>query len=214
MARALRNCCFLLVGSLAMLLSTTEGLECTVPGQVKAFVKLSDPTLFDVNEQFLFKEMVAYSLRDYCSAGASSSCSSPTKDFTVDDVVMTLPTDRVSFCFSVTGESKVQVITSAIDASLDRFYGALQLSADVLQIEGVLPLLDEPADPDFPTWLIPFIVIAGLICMAAIAMIYFGAKSASKEPEEEKESLTEDSDDVEVGHRGPMVDHNEERTQL
>ena len=63
-------------------------------------------------------------------------------------------------------------------ASLDRFYGALQLSADVLQIEGVLPLLDEPADPDFPTWLIPFIVIAGLICMAAIAMIYFGAKSA------------------------------------
>ncbi len=50
------------------------------------------------------------------------------------------------------------------------------MSSDVLQVVGVDPILEEQADPDFPTWLIPFIVIGGLVLIAALAMLYFGYK--------------------------------------
>ena len=59
---------------------------------------------------------------------------------------------------------------------MDRFYGGLQLGMDVFQVEGVDPILEEDPEPNFPTWLIPFIVIAGLVIIAALVMVYFSTR--------------------------------------
>jgi len=200
--------CFL---SLSLVLFTSvQSLEC--PGKIKVFVKLSDPSQFGEQEEYLFQALTAYSIRDYCLS--SSSCSSTVEATDDSNVIITDKTDRVSFCFSVDTTTD-EVVRKSINGSLDRFYGGLQLTKEVLQIEGVDPILEEAADPDFPIWLIPFIVIAALVLLAALAMLYFSLKSSNDVPsDDEKEALTEE-DDVEHGHVGPAASRvHEQHTQL
>jgi len=197
---------FLLLASI-FVCTSVEGLDCT-SDKIKVYVKLSDPTQFDEPEQYLFRSLTAYSVRDYCNG--SASCTPAEANTDVSDVVITKLSPRVSFCMEVTSADN-NLVRSAINGSLERFYGGLQLSSEVLQIVGVDPIIEEDPEPDFPTWLIPFIVIAGLILLAALAMVYFGWKNSKKQPEgEEKESLT----DAEAGaHHGVYAD-DEQRTEL
>jgi len=183
-----------------------KGLDCE--DKIKVFVKLSDPDKFDENEDYLFQCLTSYAVRDYCK---TNSCAFP--DVTADDVIITKKSPRVSFCMEVTGVANDIVLTS-INGTLDRFYGGLKLGMDVFQVEGVDPILEEDPEPNFPTWLIPFIVIAGLVIIAALVMVYFSVRNNEKSLEDEKESLT--ASDEEVGYEGPQqnIKDEEQRTVL
>jgi len=187
---------------------SVKGLECG--DRIKVFVKLSDPSRFDDNEVYLFQCLTSYAVRDYCE---SNGCLS--SGVTADDVEITEKTPRVSFCMEVIGVANDIVLTS-INGSLDRFYGGLNLGMDVFQVEGVDPILEEDPEPNFPTWLIPFIVIAGLVIIAALVMVYFSVRNNDKSLEDEKESLTASDEEAEVGYDGPQqnIKDEEQRTVL
>jgi len=193
-------------------LVSVNGLDCG--DKIKVFVKLSNPDQFDEMEYYLFRSITAYAIRDYCGE-VTTSCPSGAAATTDTDVVISDETKRVSFCM-VVGTIDNGFVRSSINSSLERYYGGLQLTKEVLQIEGVDPILEEAADPSFPIWLIPFIVIAGLVLLAGLAMTYFSLKDSKEVPSDEKETLTGSEDsDVEVGHRGPGDMHDDEqRTEL
>jgi len=194
---------FLLCGT------NVKGLDCE--DKIKVFVKLNDPDKFTPREYYLFQCLTSYSIREYC---VSKSCATTT--LTCDDVIITEETDRVSFCMEVNGVEN-NIVRTSINGSLDRFYGGLQLGMDVFQVEGVDPILEEDPEPNFPTWLIPFIVIAGLVIIAALVMVYFSTRKTDKSVDDEKESLTAESDEeAGVGYEGPQqnIRDEEQRTVL
>lgn len=67
-------------------------------------------------------------------------------------------------------ESKSERVFDHRDSKL-RFNGALALTDDTLVVEGIPPTLTPEVVPDFPTWLIPFIVFFVLIVLTAAAII-------------------------------------------
>jgi len=171
-------------------------LDCD-PNQTKVTVLLEDPSEFDDNEQFLFTELVAYALRVECNNAdtADGNCATVTS-ISANDVEITDTSERFAMCVKVNLPFPVSFVQQAINKSFSRFTGGLALSEDVLEIEGVPKSLESRPEPDFPTWLIPFLCIVGLLLIIAIVMISYTVYQ-SKHPKE----LKEDEESL-AGHRG------------
>jgi len=172
--------------SLLSIVSFGYCLECN-DDQTKVTVLLEDPSEFDANEQFLFTELVAYSLRVECSNPdvASGNCPNNVDSISASDVILTGQTNRFAMCVEVNGFS-VTFVQQSINKSFSRFTGGLSLNEDVLEIEGVPKSLEARPEPDFPTWLIPFLCIVGLLLIIAIVMVSYTVYQ-SKQPKELKE---------------------------
>jgi len=172
--------------SLLSIVSFGHCLECNAD-QTKVTVLLEDPSEFDDNEQFLFAELVAYALRVECSNTdvAPGNCPSNIDSIVASDVILSDQTNRFAMCVEVTGFS-VSFVQQSINKSFSRFTGGLSLSEDVLEIEGVPKSLEARPEPDFPTWLIPFLCIVGLLLIIAIVMVSYTVYQ-SKQPKELKE---------------------------
>jgi len=168
-------------------------LECT-EDQTKVTVLLEDPTQFDLNEQFLFTELVAYSLRVECSnpdlekSVKDANCPNDITSISASDVILSDQTERFAMCVSVIGSPSpsVSFVQQSINKSFSRFTGGLSLDEDLLEIDGVPKSLESRPQPDFPTWLIPFLCIVGLLLIIAIVMISYTVYQ-SKQPKESKE---------------------------
>jgi len=196
--------------SLASVIFVANCLECDPATQTKVSVLLEDPTEFDENEQYLFAELVVYALRKHCSDPDLSQevkdkeCTSTNLDVTAEDVELTEQTTRFAMCVAVPGFG-VNFIQSSINLSFSRFTGGLALSENVLEIEGVPKSLQSRPEPDFPTWLIPFLCIVGLLLLVAIIMVSYTVYQ-SKHPKDLKEEDESLADDYETGKDNAAMD--------
>uniref|UniRef100_H2Z8K0 Collectrin-like domain-containing protein n=1 Tax=Ciona savignyi TaxID=51511 RepID=H2Z8K0_CIOSA len=175
---------------LSACLTLCRCLTCTSP-KMKITIKITDPTEFDKAEQYLFTGVMAYSFRKYCTTFSDSRCTEFLKT-TIDtvDVQITDVTERFAMCVQVTNQDP-NFIEDVVRATKPRFNGALVLTDETLLFEGIPPTLKPEFIPDFPTWLIPFIVFVCLVIMAAIAILSYDAYQSKKQ---KKKMVETDSD--------------------
>nr|XP_002129052.1 collectrin [Ciona intestinalis] len=189
-----------------------HGLTCTSP-DVKITIKITDPTEFDHAERYLFTGVMAYSFRKYCSVfnPMDTRCTDAYNN-TIDtaDVNISHVTDRFAMCVKVTLPSGVSAspkfIEDVVRTTQPRFNGALVLTDTTLLFQGIPPTLKPQVIPDFPTWLIPFIVFVCLVVLAAIAILSYSAYQAKHKKLDEKngdnESLNSENHAYEVYENG------------
>ncbi|XP_078482233.1 uncharacterized protein LOC100185540 [Ciona intestinalis] len=188
-----------------------HGLTCTSP-DVKITIKITDPTEFDLAERYLFTGVMAYSFRKYCSVmnPMDTRCTAAYNN-TIDtaNVIIGQVTKRFAMCIKVTlggVSASPKFIEDVVRTTQPRFNGALVLTDNTLLFQGIPPTLKPQVIPDFPTWLIPFIVFVCLVVLAAIAILSYSAYQAKHKKLDEKngdnESLNSESHAYEVYENG------------
>nr|XP_012640213.1 collectrin [Microcebus murinus] len=172
------------------LLVTAIHAELCQPDAENAFkVRLSIKTAlgdkayaWDINEEYLFRAMVAFSMRKV-----------PKRETTeIAHVLLCNVTQRVSFWFVVTDPSKNHTlpaaeIQSAIRMNRNRINNAFSLSDQTLEFLKIPSTLAPPVDPSVPIWIIIFGVIFCIIIVATTLLILSGiwqSRRKNMEPSE------------------------------
>ncbi|XP_076809189.1 collectrin-like [Clavelina lepadiformis] len=183
---------------LSLFIARGSSLTCDpASNEVKVTVKLADPSEFDDYDQYLFKGLVAYSLQKYC--GTTTCKPSSLEETDTVNVHISNKTDRFAMCVAV-DDCTIDTLTKAIKQSKPQFNGALELSDTVLLVDGIPPTLKPQTIPDFPTWLIPFIVFICLTVIAAIAIIAYTVHQTKKRKKRMLSSSSDDDDDEDSDH--------------
>ncbi|XP_012494161.1 PREDICTED: collectrin [Propithecus coquereli] len=147
------------------------------PGAENAFkVRLSIKTAlgekayaWDINEEYLFRAMVAFSMRKLPKREATE----------VAHVLLCNVTQRVSFWFVVTDPSKNHTlpaaeVQSAIRMNRNRINNAFSLNDRTLEFLKIPSTLEPPTDPSVPIWIIIFGVIFCMVIVAITLLILSG----------------------------------------
>ncbi|XP_007951029.2 collectrin [Orycteropus afer afer] len=126
---------------------------------------------WDTNEEYLFKAMVAFSMRKVPNRGATE----------ISHVLLCNVTQRVSFWFVVTDPSKNHTlpaveVQSAIRMNRDRINNAFFLNDQTLEFLKIPSTLAPPADPAVPVWIIIFGVIFCIVIVAITLLILSGIR--------------------------------------
>ncbi|XP_054437064.1 collectrin isoform X2 [Pteronotus mesoamericanus] len=126
---------------------------------------------WDTNEEYLFKAMVAFSMRKI-----------PKREKTdISHVLLCNVTQRVSFWFVVTDPSKnhtlpADEIQSAIRMNRNRINNAFSLNDQTLEFLKIPSTLAPPVDPSVPVWIIIFGVIFCIVIVAITLLILSGIR--------------------------------------
>ncbi|XP_004597548.2 collectrin isoform X1 [Ochotona princeps] len=126
---------------------------------------------WDTNEEYLFRAMVAFSMRKV-----------PNRETTeISHVLLCNVTQRVSFWFVVTDPSKNHTlpageIQSAIRMSRERINNAFFLNDQTLEFLKIPSTLAPPTDPAVPIWIIIFGVIFCSVIVAITLLILSGIR--------------------------------------
>ncbi|XP_030312226.1 collectrin isoform X3 [Calypte anna] len=140
---------------------------------------------WDANEEYLFKAMVAFSMRRYSSKRTTQ----------ISNVLLCNVTGRVSFWFVVTDSSKnvTTVPGSEIEAAIrmnrNRINSAFLLSDKTLQFLKITSTLSPPVEPSTPAWLIVFGVVLCLIVAGIVFLIVGGIRQHKKIKSQQREKV-------------------------
>ncbi|XP_045361032.1 collectrin isoform X3 [Camelus bactrianus] len=143
---------------------------------------------WDTNEEYLFKAMVAFSMRKV-----------PNRETTeISHVLLCNVTQRVSFWFVVTDPSKNHTlpaveIQSAIRMNRNRINNAFFLNDQTLEFLRIPSTLAPPTDPPVPIWIIIFGVIFCIVIVATMLLILSGIQQHRRKNEGPSEM--EDTED-------------------
>nr|CAB3267093.1 collectrin [Phallusia mammillata] len=183
---------------LGSFLYSAHALTCN-DEELKVTVKVTDPSLFDEYEQYLFKGTLAYAIRKFCSLPEKpTDCNAGSVDMTDTVNVHILQTsNRFAMCIAV-NDSTLTLMEDSFRYSRDRFDGGLELNEDTLVVNGVDPTLKPDSEPAFPIWLIPFIVITCLVVLAAVAILGYTVYQTKRTPKHIDEASLADSDEFGV----------------
>uniref|UniRef100_A0A493SYV4 Collectrin, amino acid transport regulator n=1 Tax=Anas platyrhynchos platyrhynchos TaxID=8840 RepID=A0A493SYV4_ANAPP len=144
---------------------------------------------WDTNEEYLFKAMVAFTMRRYSSKTTTQ----------ISNVLLCNVTDRVSFWFVVTDSTKNTTtvpgseVEAAIRMNRNRINNAFLLSDKTLQFLKIPSTLAPPVEPSTPAWLIVFGVVLCLIVAGIVFLVVAGIQQRKKKNKEstERENLEE-----------------------
>ncbi|XP_036082584.1 collectrin isoform X1 [Rousettus aegyptiacus] len=137
---------------------------------------------WDANEEYLFKAMVAFSMRKV-----------PNRETTeISHVLLCNVTKRVSFWFVVTDPSKnhtlpADEVQSAIRMNRNRINNAFSLNDQTLEFLKIPSTLAPPTEPSVPTWIITFGVMFCIVIVAITLLVLSGIRQRrrkNKEPSE------------------------------
>ncbi|XP_039730182.1 collectrin [Pteropus medius] len=135
---------------------------------------------WDTNEEYLFKAMVAFSMRKV-----------PNRETTeISHVLLCNVTKRVSFWFVVTDPSKnhtlpADEVQSAIRMNRNRINNAFFLNDQTLEFLKIPSTLAPPTEPSVPIWIIIFGVIFCIVIVAITLLVLSGIRQhrrKNKEP--------------------------------
>lgn len=192
---------------LLFFLVTAIHAELCQPGAANAFkVRLSIRTAlgnkayaWDTSEEYLFKAMVAFSMRKVPNREATE----------ISHVLLCNVTQRVSFWFVVTDPSKNHTlpaveVQTAIRMNKNRINGAFFLNDQTLEFLKIPSTLAPPMDPSVPIWIIIFGVIFCIVIVAITLLILSGIRQRrrkNKEPSEvdDAEDKCENMNTIENG---------------
>ncbi|CAK6450645.1 unnamed protein product [Pipistrellus nathusii] len=124
---------------------------------------------WDTNEEYLFKAMVAFSMRKV-----------PNRETTeISHVLLCNVTQRVSFWFVVTDPTKTYTlpadeIQSAIRMNRNRINNAFSLNDQTLEFLKIPSTLAPPTDPSVPVWIIIFGVVFCIVIVAITLLVLSG----------------------------------------
>ncbi|XP_003791913.1 collectrin [Otolemur garnettii] len=176
-------------------LVTATHAELCQPGGENAFkVRLSIKTAlgekayaWDVNEEYLFKAMVAFSMRKI-----------PHRETTeISHVLLCNVTQRVSFWFVVTDSSKNHTlpaaeVQSAIRMNRNRINNVFFLNDQTLEFLKIPTTLAPPLDPSVPIWIIIFGVTFSIVIVAITLLILSGMWQRRRKNKEMSEAVDDD----------------------
>ncbi|XP_045438246.1 collectrin isoform X2 [Pipistrellus kuhlii] len=126
---------------------------------------------WDTNEEYLFKAMVAFSMRKV-----------PNRETTeISHVLLCNITRRVSFWFVVTDPTKTYTlpadeIQSAIRMNKNRINNAFSLNDQTLEFLKIPSTLAPPTDPSVPVWIIIFGVVFCIVIVAITLLVLSGIR--------------------------------------
>ncbi|XP_023388071.1 collectrin [Pteropus vampyrus] len=135
---------------------------------------------WDTNEEYLFKAMVAFSMRKVPNR---ETCR-------ISHVLLCNVTKRVSFWFVVTDPSKnhtlpADEVQSAIRMNRNRINNAFFLNDQTLEFLKIPSTLAPPTEPSVPIWIIIFGVIFCIVIVAITLLVLSGIRQhrrKNKEP--------------------------------
>ncbi|XP_069319227.1 collectrin [Eulemur rufifrons] len=181
---------------LLFLLVTASHAQLCQPGAENAFkVRLSIKAAlgkkayaWDINEEYLFRAMVAFSMRKIPKREATE----------IAHVLLCNVTQRVSFWFVVTDPSKNHTIPaaevqSAIRMSRNRINNAFSLNDQTLEFLRIPSTLAPPVDESVPAWIIIFGVIFCIVIVAISLLVLSGIWQSRRKKTETSEVI--DSED-------------------
>ncbi|XP_007538680.1 collectrin [Erinaceus europaeus] len=164
---------------LLFFLITAISAELCQPGGKNAFkVRLSIKTalgdkayVWDTNEEYLFRAMVAFSMRKVPNREATE----------LSHVLLCNVTQRVSFWFVVTDPTSNHTlpaaeVQSAIRMNRNRINNAFLLNDQTLEFLKIPTTLAPPTDPSVPVWIITFGVVFCIVTIAVILLIVSGVR--------------------------------------
>ncbi|XP_023438895.1 collectrin isoform X4 [Dasypus novemcinctus] len=160
---------------------------------------------WDSNEEYLFKAMVAFSMRKVPNRETtewhSSSCKFVTEvlfssTIGISHVLLCNVTQRVSFWFVVTDPLKNYTlpaveVESAIRMNRNRINNAFFLNDQTLEFLKIPSTLAPPTDSSVPIWIIIFGVIFCIVIVAVMLLVLSGIRQRrrkNKEPSEVDEA--------------------------
>ncbi|XP_057393782.1 collectrin isoform X2 [Balaenoptera acutorostrata] len=126
---------------------------------------------WDTNEEYLFKAMVAFSMRRVPNREATE----------ISHVLLCNVTQRVSFWFVVTDPSRNHTlpaveVQSAIRMNRNRINNAFFLNDQTLEFLRIPSTLAPPTDPSVPIWIIIFGVVFCIVIVATMLLILSGIR--------------------------------------
>uniref|UniRef100_A0A8D2CH80 Collectrin, amino acid transport regulator n=1 Tax=Sus scrofa TaxID=9823 RepID=A0A8D2CH80_PIG len=133
---------------------------------------------WDTNEEYLFKAMLAFSMRKV-----------PNRETTdISQVLLCNVTQRVSFWFVVTDPSKSHTlpaaeVQTAIRMNRNRINNAFFLNDQTLEFLRIPSTLAPPTEPSVPTWIIIFGVIFSITVVATMLLILSGIRERRRKNE-------------------------------
>nr|XP_004671524.2 collectrin isoform X1 [Jaculus jaculus] len=127
--------------------------------------------VWDTNEEYLFRAMVAFSMRKVPNRGATE----------ISHVLLCNVTQRVSFWFVVTDPSKNHTlpaveVQSAIRMNRNRINNAFSLNDHTLEFLKIPSTFAPPMEPSVPIWIIIFGVIFCIVIVAVTLLILSGIR--------------------------------------
>lgn len=127
--------------------------------------------IWDTNEEYLFRAMVAFSMRKVPNREATD----------ISHVLICNVTQRVSFWFVVTDPSKnhtlpANEVQSAIRMNRNRINNVFFLDDQTLEFLKIPSTLAPPTDPSVPIWIIIFGVIFCIVVVATTLLILSGIR--------------------------------------
>ncbi|XP_004635132.1 collectrin [Octodon degus] len=143
--------------------------------------------VWDTNEEYLFRAMVAFSMRKV-----------PNRETTeISHVLLCNVTQRVSFWFVVTDPSKnhtlpADEVQSAIRMNRNRINNVFFLNDQTLEFLKIPSTLAPPTDPSIPIWIIIFGVIFCIVIVATTLLILSGIRQRRR-----KNKGSSEVDDIE-----------------
>ncbi|XP_062954651.1 collectrin-like [Cynocephalus volans] len=134
---------------------------------------------WDTNEEYLFKAMVAFSMRKVPNREATE----------ISHVLVCNVTQRVSFWFVVTDPLKNHTlpaveIQSAIRMNRNRINNAFFLNDQTLEFLQIPSTLASPMDPSAPIWIIVFGVVFCNIAVAISVLVLSGIRQHRRKDNE------------------------------
>ncbi|XP_031240197.1 collectrin [Mastomys coucha] len=125
--------------------------------------------VWDTDEEYLFRAMVAFSMRKVPNREATE----------ISHVLLCNVTQRVSFWFVVTDPSKNHTlpaaeVQSAIRKNRNRINSAFFLDDHTLEFLKIPSTLAPPMDPSVPVWIIVFGVIFCIVTVAIALLVLSG----------------------------------------
>uniref|UniRef100_F6XES0 Collectrin, amino acid transport regulator n=1 Tax=Monodelphis domestica TaxID=13616 RepID=F6XES0_MONDO len=123
------------------------------------------------NEEYLFKAMVAFSIRTFSSR----------EKIEISNVLLCNVTKRVSFWFVVTDPSENQTVPAgevqgAIRMNRNRINNAFILNDQTLEFLEIPATLGPPTEPSTPIWVIIFSVVFCLVIVGIVLLIVSGIR--------------------------------------
>ncbi|KAM6151168.1 collectrin [Rhynchocyon petersi] len=180
---------------LFFLVTAAHAQLCKPDGENAFKVRLSIKTAlgeksytWDTNEEYLFKAMVAFSMRKV-----------PNRESTeISNVLLCNVTQRVSFWFVVTDSTKnhtlpAMEVQSAIRMNRNRINNAFFLTDQTLEFLQIPSTLAPPTHPTVPVWIIIFGVIFCIVIVAITLLILSGIRRRRRRSQEPCE--VEDAED-------------------
>lgn len=135
----------------------------------------ADAYAWDQDEEYLFKAMVAFSMRKFHNTDKTG----------ISDVILCNVTQRVSFWFVVIDRTKNHTIPAAevqnaIRKNRNRINNAFLLNDQTLEFLEIPSTLAPPVEPSVPTWIIIFGVVFCIATIAILLLIILGIQQRKR----------------------------------